>query len=168
MIRFAAAIVLAGVLAFAADTRKTAGVQVPLGLLPLEWPKDNPYSADKVALGRLLYFDKRLSQDDTVACASCHSPEHGYTDGAPNSEGIHGQHGNRSAPTVLNRAYSLAQFWDGRAPTLEEQAKGPIANPIEMGNTHVDVVAKINAIQAYRVLFQSDFRAHVAQRQLAL
>ena len=96
-----------------------------MGLLPLEWPKDNPYSADKVALGRLLYFDKRLSKDDTVACASCHSPEHGYTDGAPNSEGIRGQHGK--------------------------------ANPIEMGNTQVDVVAKINAIQGYRVLFQKCF-----------
>jgi cytochrome c peroxidase len=82
MIRFAVAVAAAGMLAFAAD-QKTVTVQVPLGLLPLEWPKDNPYSADKVALGRLLYFDKRLSKDDTVSCASCHSPEHGYTDGAP-------------------------------------------------------------------------------------
>jgi cytochrome c peroxidase len=107
MIRFAA-ITLAEALALAADN--PVAVQVPLGLLPLEWPKDNPYSADKVGLGRLLYFDKRLSKDDTVSWASCHSPEHGYTDGAANSEGIRGQHGNRSAPTVLNRAYSLAQF----------------------------------------------------------
>jgi cytochrome c peroxidase len=96
----AAALAFAGAPAFAADSnkgaaQKTVAVQIPLGLLPLEWPKDNSYSADKVALGRLLYFDKRLSKDDTVSCASCHSPEHGYTDGAPNSEGIHGRHGNR-------------------------------------------------------------------------
>src|SRR5690348_17971294 len=103
--------------------RKPAGVQPPLGLVPLEWPADNPYSADKAELGRLLFYDKRLSKDETIACASCHSPERAFTDGAPNSEGIRGQHGNRSAPSVLNRAYSLAQFWDGRAPTLEEQVK---------------------------------------------
>jgi len=148
---------LAAAISVSAIAQDTAPAQIPLGLLPLEWPKDNPYSAEKVSLGRLLYFDKRLSKDDTLSCASCHSPEHGYTDGAPNSEGIHGQHGNRSAPTVLNRASSLAQFWDGRAATLEEQAKGPIANPIEMGNTHVDVIAKINAIPGYPPLFQKSF-----------
>jgi cytochrome c peroxidase len=82
-----------------------------------------------VELGRLLYFDKRLSQDDTISCGTCHSPEHAYTDGAPNSTGIKGQQGGRSAPSVLNRAYSLAQFWDGRAPTLEEQAKDPSPTP---------------------------------------
>ena len=148
---------LAAAISVSAIAQDTAPAQIPLGLLPLEWPKDNPYSAEKVSLGRLLYFDKRLSKDDTLSCASCHSPEHGYTDGAPNSEGIHGQHGNRSAPTVLNRASSLAQFWDGRAATLEQQAKGPIANPIEMGNTHVDVIAKINAIPGYPPLFQKSF-----------
>ena len=79
------------------------------------------------------------------------------TDGAPNSTGIKGQHGGRSAPSVLNRAYSLAQFWDGRAPTLEEQAKGPIANPIEMGMTHVDVVAKLSRVAGYRPLFEKSF-----------
>ena len=133
------------------------GVAIPLGLLPFEWPSDNPYSAEKAELGRLLYFDKRLSKDGTISCASCHSPEHGYTDGSPNSEGIGGQHGDRSAPTVLNRAYSLAQFWDGRAPTLEEQAKGPIANPIEMGETHTGVATKLNGIAGYRDLFGKVF-----------
>ena len=137
--------------------KKTATVSVPLGLLPIEWPADNPYSPQKAELGRLLYFDKRLSSDNTVSCASCHSPEHAYTDGAPTAEGIRGQHGNRSAPSVLNRAYSLAQFWDGRAPTLEEQAKGPIANPIEMGETHASVAAKLNGIAGYRALFEKAF-----------
>jgi cytochrome c peroxidase len=132
-------------------------IQVPLGLLPLQFPSDNPYSPEKVELGRLLYFDVRISADNTVSCASCHSPAHGYTDGAAVSTGIHGQTGGRSAPAVLNRAYSLAQFWDGRASTLEEQAKGTIQNPIEMGTTHSDVVAKIGAISGYGPLFQKAF-----------
>ena len=140
-----------------AQTPKKPTVQVPLGLLPLQFPADNPYTPEKAELGRLLYFDVRISADNTVSCASCHSPEYGYTDGAAVSTGIHGQKGGRSAPTVLNRAYSLAQFWDGRASTLEEQAKGPIQNPIEMGTTHSDVVAKIGAIAGYRPLFQKAF-----------
>ena len=129
----------------------------PLGLLPIPWPADNPYSADKVELGKVLYFDKRLSADNSVACASCHAPERGFTDNSPVSTGIRGQKGGRSAPTTINRAYSLAQFWDGRAATLEEQAKGPIQNPIEMGETHVNVVAKLNAIAGYRALFEKSF-----------
>jgi len=137
--------------------RKPPTVQVPLGLMPLQFPADNPYTPEKAELGRFLYFDVRTSADNTVSCASCHSPEHGYTDGASISPGIHGQKSGRSAPTVLNRAYSLAQFWDGRASTLEEQAKSSIQNPIEMGATHSDVVAKIGGIAGYRPLFQKAF-----------
>jgi cytochrome c peroxidase len=131
--------------------------KAPLGLPPLQWPRDNPYSAAKVELGRDLYFDKRLSADDSVSCASCHAPQHAFTDGSPVSTGIRSQKGGRSAPTVINRAYSLAQFWDGRAGTLEEQAKGPMANPIEMGNTHEGVVSKIQGVAGYRPLFAKAF-----------
>ena len=109
---------------------------MPLGLPPFDFPAGNPYSVAKAELGRLLYFDRRLSADGSVACATCHDPKFAFTDGAAVSTGIKSQKGGRSAPTVINRAYSLAQFWDGRAATLEEQAKGPMANPIEMGNTH--------------------------------
>jgi len=129
----------------------------PLGLPPVQWPKDNPYSGAKADLGRYLYFDGRLSADGSVSCASCHSPQHGFTDGAPVSTGIRGQKGGRSAPTVINRVYSLAQFWDGRAGTLEEQAKGPMANPIEMGNTHDAVVSKLQSVAGYRPLFAKAF-----------
>ena len=129
----------------------------PLGLPSVEWPKNNPYSAAKAELGRYLYFDKRLSSDGTVSCATCHDPKYGYTDGAPVSTGIRGQKGSRSAPTVINRAFSLAQFWDGRAATIEEQAKGPIANPIEMGNTHEAAAAAIAKIQGYRPMFVKAF-----------
>src|SRR5437764_89633 len=118
------------------NTSPANTVPVPLGLLPIVWPKDNPYTPEKAELGRLLYFDKRLSADNTVACASCHVPQHAFAEPASVSTGIRGQKGGRNSPTILNRAYSLAQFWDGRASTLEEQVKGPIANPIEMGNTH--------------------------------
>ena len=110
--------------------------QVPLGLPAIFWPDDNPYSAEKVELGRLLYFDKRLSSDGTVACASCHSSEFAFTDGRAFSQGIGGQVGGRSAPTVINSGYRTNQFWDGRVPSLKEQAKGPIANDIEMTNEH--------------------------------
>src|SRR5262245_6843400 len=133
------------------------GPKVPLGLLPIQWPKDNPYTPEKAELGWLLYFDKRLSVDGTVSCASCHSPEHAFTDGQPFAKGIRGQLGGRSAPTVINRAYSLDQFWDGRAGSLEEQAKGPIANPGEMGHTHDACAACIAAIPGYRKRFKEAF-----------
>jgi cytochrome c peroxidase len=147
-------------LLFAADAprKQTATVKTPLGLLPLVWPADNPYSPEKVELGRYLYFDQRLSADSSVSCASCHSPKYAFTDGAAVSTGIRGQKGGRSAPTVINRAYSLAQFWDGRAPTLEAQALGPMVNPIEMGNgDHFSVVDRLKGIAGYREMFQKAF-----------
>jgi cytochrome c peroxidase len=138
-------------------TAKKSTVPVPLGLLPIEWPSDNLYSPEKAELGRLLYFDTRLSSNNKMSCASCHAPEHAYTDAAAYSTGIHGEHSPRSSPTVLNRAYSLAQFWDGRAATLEEQAKAPLANPVEFGTNHREVVAKLNGIAGYRLLFERSF-----------
>jgi cytochrome c peroxidase len=129
----------------------------PLGLMPIIWPPDNPYSAQKAYLGRLLYFDTRLSADGTVSCSSCHKPNLAFTDGVAVSTGVKGQKGTRNSPTVLNRAYSLAQFWDGRAMTLEEQVLGPMANPIEMGNTHTAVVKTLKSVAGYRVLFTRVF-----------
>jgi cytochrome c peroxidase len=120
-------------------------------------PDDNPINAAKIELGRALYFDKRLSSDGTVACASCHIPAKGGTDNAPVSTGIRGQKGGRSAPSMVNRLFSKAQFWDGRAPSLEAQAKGPIANPIEMGNTHEMAVATIIGVGGYRPMFGAAF-----------
>lgn len=139
-----------------AKTQRTK-TTLPLGLVESVWPADNQYSAAKMELGRVLYYDKRLSADDTVSCADCHNPDFGFTDGKPVSTGIRGQKGGRSAPTVINRLYSVEQFWDGRAATLEEQAKGPIANPIEMGNTHEAVVAKLKGVKGYAPLFKQAF-----------
>src|SRR5581483_10956026 len=89
----------------------------PLGLPPIFWPEENPYTPEKAELGRLLFYDKRLSSDASVSCASCHDPKFAFTDGSAVATGIKLQKGGRSAPTVINRAYSTAQFWDGRAPT---------------------------------------------------
>jgi cytochrome c peroxidase len=151
---------LAGVLALPAFfTLVQAADQVPIpaGLPPFSWPKGNPYTPAKAELGRLLYFDKRLSADASLSCASCHDPKFAFTDGAAVSTGIKSQKGNRSAPTIINHAYALAQFWDGRAPSLEEQAKGPMANPIEMGSTHEAIATRLKAIPGYRPLFAKAF-----------
>ncbi len=135
----------------------------PLGLLPVFWPDDNPYTPAKAELGRLLYFDNRLSSDGTVSCASCHEPSKAFTDGQAVSTGIGGQKGGRSAPTVINRAYSTEQFWDGRARSLEDQAKGPLANPIEMTSerdmtrAHEAVVRRIRDIPGYMTRFREVF-----------
>lgn len=131
--------------------------KVPAGLKAPDIPSDNPVTDAKVALGKALYFDKRLSADSTVSCATCHDPAKGWTDQAPVSTGIRGQKGGRSAPTVLNSAYMAVQFWDGRAPSLEEQAKGPIQNPVEMGFTHEKAVARLKSIAGYAPLFKKAF-----------
>ena len=131
--------------------------KVPLGLKAPDVPADNPVTDAKVALGKLLYFDKRISDDGTVSCATCHDPSKGWTDRAPVSTGIRGQRGTRSAPTVLNAAYMEVQFWDGRAKSLEEQAKGPIQNPVEMGSTHPETVKRIAGVKGYAPLFKAAF-----------
>jgi len=108
----------------------------PLGLPPVPFPKDNPYSKAKAELGKRLYFDKCLSANDQISCASCHAVERAYADPREISEGVLGRKGTRHAPTVINSAYNTHQFWDGRVKTLEEQVKGPIANTNEMSLFH--------------------------------
>jgi len=121
-------------------------------------PADNPLTAQKIELGRVLFFDKRLSKNNTIACASCHLAGKGFADGRPVSTGINGLKGGRSAPVSFNRVYSKVQFWDGRADTLEDQSIGPFANPIEHGfANHDDMVAKMRKIPGYRKLFQNVF-----------
>jgi len=130
----------------------------PLGLLPVPWPADNPYSAAKADLGRLIFFDKRLSSDGTVACGTCHKPEHAFTDGLAFPIGVGGnQAGNRATPSLINRAYGRFQFWDGRASTLEEQAGHPFENPLEMGMSKQCVVDELSRIRGYRLLFEKAF-----------
>ncbi len=135
-------------------------IQLPEGVLPPEVPADNPLTAEKIALGRRLYFDRRLSTDGTVACATCHDPRSAFVDprGTPTSAGVGGASGTRNAPTVLNAAFFSAQFWDGRAATLEEQAVQPLVNPIEHGfPDHAAVIARIQKLGEYGPLFQAAF-----------
>ncbi|MCB0218913.1 MAG: c-type cytochrome [Chrysiogenetes bacterium] len=120
-------------------------------------PEDNPVTPAKVELGRLLYFDARTSRDGTVSCATCHHPDTGWTDKGPTSTGIGGQKGTRRAPPSFNRLFSTLQFWDGRAASVEEQAKGPIENPIEHGMTHADLEARFSKIPEYGPLFEKAF-----------
>jgi cytochrome c peroxidase len=134
-----------------------AADDVPLGLKPVPVPKDNPQTAEKIALGKQLYFDKRLSKDNTVSCASCHAPDKGFSNGDRFATGVGGAKGGRSAPTVINSAYYRQQFWDGRAASLEEQALGPIANPIEMALSIEDAVDRLNKITGYKSQFQKVF-----------
>jgi len=130
---------------------------VPKGLEEMPVPADNPMTVEKVELGKQLYFDKRLSGDGSVSCATCHNPTKAWTDNKPVSNGIKGQKGGRSAPTVINSGYALFQFWDGRAKSLEEQALGPIQNPVEMGMTLDSVAKKLNAVPGYKAQFQKVF-----------
>lgn len=121
-------------------------------------PADNPMSAAKVELGKQLFFDPRLSADGTVSCNSCHNVMSSGTDNRPVSVGIDGKKGGRSAPTVWNSAYLSVQFWDGRANTLEDQAKGPILNPIEMGMPdHTTAVKRIESLPGYVAQFSAVF-----------
>lgn len=121
-------------------------------------PENNPVSDAKIELGRDLYFDTRLSKDDTVSCATCHAPEHGFAEPRKTSQGVGGKLGKRNAPTVINRLFSSNQFWDGRADDLEAQAKGPITNPIEMAMDSPEaVVKKLSAIAGYKALFKKAY-----------
>jgi cytochrome c peroxidase len=140
---------------------ETLEVELPLGLslgqLQIVGLKENPLTRAKIELGRQLYFDPRLSADTTISCATCHNPDTGFAAPTQFGEGILGQKGNRNSPTAYNRILSGAQFWDGRAGSLEDQAVGPIANPIEMGHTHEACVKCLEEIQGYKLQFAKVF-----------
>jgi len=134
---------------------KIVQIKTPLGLPPVPIPADNPPTEETIALGRRLYYDPLLSVDSTISCASCHAPQFAFSDNRPVSEGVGKKTGTRHAPTVINSAYFTTQFWDGRAPTLEEQAKGPMANPVEMAHTLDGVVKRLQADAKYPELFKT-------------
>jgi cytochrome c peroxidase len=141
-----------------AGPRSLQQVGLPAAPTRAVTPPDNPQTPEKIALGRKLFFDGRLSADGTVACATCHDPARAFTDGRPASVGIHGRAGQRNAPTVLNALYNKTQFWDGRAKTLEDQAALPIVNPVEMGQPDLDAaVAAVAGVDEYRQDFRHVF-----------
>ncbi|HVW84443.1 MAG TPA: cytochrome c peroxidase, partial [Bryobacteraceae bacterium] len=131
---------------------------IPRDLYQFVTPKDNPETPEKIALGKQLFFDTRLSADGTVSCATCHAQDKAFVDRFPTSKGIKGQFGKRNAPTVLNALFQQTFFLDGRAPSLEEQAKLPIVNPVEMGvKDGAAVTAKVASIPEYSEAFQKVF-----------
>lgn len=134
---------------------------LPIDVLPPDvahrQPDENRLTADRVRLGRKLFFDPILSSDRTVACASCHDPVRGFASAAPRAVGIHGRTGKRNAPSVSNRAANKSFFWDGRAKSLEEQALEPIANPLELGGPLDGAISRLAADETYREAFAAAY-----------
>lgn len=131
----------------------------PLGIDAQLKDLPNPPTPERVRLGRWLFYDKRISADGSVSCATCHRPENAFSEPTATSTGIKGQVGGRKAPGFVNLAWTLYPhfFWDGRADSLEAQAKGPMENPIEMGNKHAVVVKTVSEIKGYRKYFKEAF-----------
>lgn len=123
----------------------------------IPFPKDNPYTPEKAALGKMLFFDTRLSRDKNLSCASCHSPSFGWEVPFDKAIGAGGKPLGRHAPTALNQAWSKNLFWDGRAPTLEAQARGPIEAAVEMDLPMATAVTRLKAVQGYVTAFAKAF-----------
>jgi cytochrome c peroxidase len=143
--------------------QRTLPFSLPKGLPEQLWrksiPRNNPLTERKIRLGETLYFDKRLSLDGTVSCAICHDPANAFTDHSTVAIGVAGRTGARNAPTILNAVFNPVEFWDGRASSLEEQAKQPLINPLEMGMPdHKAVVRRISSIPQYREEFDQVFK----------
>ena len=167
----AVVIVIAALLIFAqaADTASASHDFVltpPVGISVDVWsyfiPRDNPLTPAKVELGRQLFFDRRLSVDNSVSCATCHDPRFAFADGKKTAVGIGGRRGARNTPTVLNAMFNSTLFWDGRVESLESQTREPLINPDEMGNTsHEQVVKRLATIPEYAAQFQKVFGGSV-------
>src|SRR6516164_8998927 len=144
--------------AFAEDDLLTKAREVfqPIPTAPPELP-GNPSSPAKVELGKMLYFDPRLSASHAISCNSCHNLGLGGADAEPTSLGHRWQHGGRNAPTVFNSVFNTAQFWDGRAKDLEQQAGGPIVNPVEMASPEPHVAEQLKGTPGYREAFDKAF-----------
>jgi cytochrome c peroxidase len=140
------------------------------GTLPAEVPNPaNAFSEEKIKLGRMLYYDTRLSKNHDISCNSCHQLNRFGVDGEPTSPGHKGQRGERNSPTVYNAALHIAQFWDGRAADVEEQAKGPVLNPVEMAMPSEEVVvATLQSIPEYSRAFHAAFGGEGAEGESAV
>lgn len=151
----------------AAPAQEAYTITPPLGLPPVPIPADNPMTKAKVELGKMLYFDTRLSADRTISCATCHDPQKAWAEDRPTSVGFKGQLGPVNSPTVINTAYARLLFWDGRAASLEEQALGPIENPKEMGHSLEELVKQLSEVPEYVQRFQEAFGTGVTKDGIA-
>jgi cytochrome c peroxidase len=130
-------------------------------------PADNPQTSNKIALGRQLFFEKRLSSDKSVSCATCHDPDRAFADGKPIAIGLKNRAGRRNSPAVINRGFGRGHFWDGRAATLEQQVLMPIQDPNEMDMKLADAVARLQGDATYRTAFQLVFERPISSDDLA-
>ncbi len=138
-------------------------IEAPLGLdAYLPTPQSNPLTAERVTLGRRLFFEKRLSRDETISCATCHEPARGYTDVRPKSIGVSSRRGEFRSPRIINRVYGKSFFWDGRAKSLEEQVTQPIANPLEMDLPLPQAVSRLAATSDYPNITLDDMKLALA------
>ncbi len=124
---------------------------------PMPVPEDNPLTIEGVSLGRKLFYEKRLSTDHTMSCATCHQQENGFADFRQFSIGLHNEIGVRNAMALVNLGWEKRLFWDGRSPSLEHQVNDPIINPIEMNNNWNNVVSLLRSVPEYPALFKSAF-----------
>ena len=155
-------------LLLAAASQAAVRKSIPLGLdLYMPVPEENPLTPEKVALGRRIFFDRRLSRDRTIACASCHDPQRAFTDSRPVAVGIGRRLGARNVPTLINRGYGKSQFLDGRAQSLEAQVLEPIVNPKELGLTIDELVGRLGRASDYRERFRETFEREVNAQDLA-
>jgi cytochrome c peroxidase len=154
--------------ALSIQSARAESLKIPLGLdLYMPLPASNPPSANKIALGRRLFLDRHLSRDNSLSCAGCHDPAKGFTDGKTISEGVFHRRGTRNVPTLVNRGYGVAFFWDGRISTLEEQVLQPILNPVEMDMTVEAVVTALRYDRHYRAQFRQAFGREMNRDDLA-
>ncbi len=140
---------------------------VPLPRIETVVPTDNPMTPQKVELGKTLFFDPRLAGDSSISCSKCHDPAKGFSNGTQLSEAYPGTKHWRSVPTVLNAAYASSLFWDGRSPSLEDQAKGPVQAPIEMNQNPGHLVEKLKQIPYYKSMFNTVFQSDVTFDNIA-
>ncbi len=142
-------------------------LQIPSNLPPMSVPASNPMTVEGVALGRFLFYEERLSGNNTMSCATCHSSAMAFSDGNAVSEGIDGLTGRRSSMALINLGYANSFFWDGRAPTLEEQILRPVRDPIEMHETWMNAMSELQAHPAYPNLFNAAFGTTAIDSTLA-
>jgi cytochrome c peroxidase len=152
----AAVLAITAPMAFADDMADYKAMFEPLPAIP-PIPADNSLTPEKIELGKMLFFEPRISGSGVISCATCHNPALGYTDRIPRATGHEGQVGNRNTPTALNAAFLASQFWDGREPDLEGQAVGPIQADIEMNMNLEAAIARLNEFDAYKAAFARAF-----------
>jgi cytochrome c peroxidase len=150
----------------AASITIPAFVKQYIGEMPM--PSDNPLTTEGIFLGRKLFYEKMLSNDMTMSCASCHKQENGFDDPRPFSQGTNGSFGDRNAMAIINLGWDKHFFWDGRRSSLEGQAHDPVTNPIEMANNWPDVVERLQASGEYPELFFKAFGTRTVDSNLVV